>query len=607
MTPVSFRIQNYKGIKDIQLDLSKAPRANVFTLVGLNESGKTTILEAINKLRYRIESLDLKNIPGYHEDDVADMVPVSERGNFTGAIEIEAQFDLSWTERFELKKHLIKNCNFTPKTTPQRIQVVDRFIFANDVYVKKGSGIFIFGLVIDGKFEGQRKTVRLDGEHWTSAAIFLKPFIPAILYFPNFLFEFPTKICLEPDDDQTEKFYAQLVADMVSSYDATIDIQKHLVERAKSEIATERRSLNGLLLKIGQHISNLVFGAWFEVFERKVENKEITLDLSVENDKVSISFAIKDGDQVFELSERSLGFRWFFAFFLFTQFRTSRKDKTRHAIYLFDEPASNLHAAAQSRLLKSFQQLAQDSTVIYSTHSHHLINPDWLEGAYVIKNDAVVYDDVDVDFEKGKTEIKAVRYREFAGTNPNQTSYYQPVLEALAYAPSKLEMVPEAIMVEGKNDYYTLRYFALNHGSSLGEINLIPGGGAGSLDSVIQLYLGWGRNFTIILDGDSEGEIQKARYLDKFGFDVQGKLHTLGDIDIKLKEKKLEDLFTKDDKELLRLNFAPNTPNLTKTQFNRSIQELLQTGSRLNFSEQTVGSFTNVLNFLTTVLNDGRL
>lgn len=43
-----FRIENFKGIKSTSLDLTSLTGVNVFPLVGLNESGKTTVLEAIH-------------------------------------------------------------------------------------------------------------------------------------------------------------------------------------------------------------------------------------------------------------------------------------------------------------------------------------------------------------------------------------------------------------------------------------------------------------------------------------------------------------------------------------------------------------------------------
>lgn len=48
MRYTSFEIENFKGIRSLRLDLDSTPKSQVYTLVGLNESGKTTILEAID-------------------------------------------------------------------------------------------------------------------------------------------------------------------------------------------------------------------------------------------------------------------------------------------------------------------------------------------------------------------------------------------------------------------------------------------------------------------------------------------------------------------------------------------------------------------------------
>ena len=48
MQYVSFRIQNFKGIKDTKVSLKSVAGASVFAFVGLNESGKTTVLQAIH-------------------------------------------------------------------------------------------------------------------------------------------------------------------------------------------------------------------------------------------------------------------------------------------------------------------------------------------------------------------------------------------------------------------------------------------------------------------------------------------------------------------------------------------------------------------------------
>lgn len=48
MKILKFNIKNFKGIKSTSLDLEADPPGNVVTLIGLNESGKTTVLEALS-------------------------------------------------------------------------------------------------------------------------------------------------------------------------------------------------------------------------------------------------------------------------------------------------------------------------------------------------------------------------------------------------------------------------------------------------------------------------------------------------------------------------------------------------------------------------------
>ena len=45
----SFEFKNFKGIREARVDLApEGSEARIYTLVGLNESGKTTILEGID-------------------------------------------------------------------------------------------------------------------------------------------------------------------------------------------------------------------------------------------------------------------------------------------------------------------------------------------------------------------------------------------------------------------------------------------------------------------------------------------------------------------------------------------------------------------------------
>jgi hypothetical protein len=61
-------------------------------------------------------------------------------------------------------------------------------------------------------------------------------------------------------------------------------------------------------------------------------------------------------------------------------------------------------------------------------------------------------------------------------------SYFQPVLDLLKYQPSSLEPVPNVVLVEGKSDFYMLRYMNEIIGID-SPVKTVPGTGAGSLDT----------------------------------------------------------------------------------------------------------------------------
>ena len=70
MRYLKFRIENFKGIKETEVDLRTSTGANVFSLVGLNESGKTTILEAIHSFSPDYRTRTLRKVS--YRGDAAD-------------------------------------------------------------------------------------------------------------------------------------------------------------------------------------------------------------------------------------------------------------------------------------------------------------------------------------------------------------------------------------------------------------------------------------------------------------------------------------------------------------------------------------------------------
>jgi predicted ATP-dependent endonuclease of OLD family len=223
-------------------------------------------------------------------------------------------------------------------------------------------------------------------------------------------------------------------------------------------------------------------------------------------------------------------------------------------LFLLDEPASNLHSTAQAALLRSFEKLTERCQLVYATHSHHLINIRWLDAAYVIKNSALGSSLEIVDYLNTRmaatTSITATKYRQFVAEYPDQSSYFQPVLDLLDYRPSDLEPVPNIVLVEGKSDFYLIRYITEVVGIE-SRLKTVPGGGAGSLDALIRLHIGWGKSFLILLDGDAEGIQQRSRYEREFGSLIANRCVLLPEVCGDSQVKEAEDLLSNTDKSKL--------------------------------------------------------
>ncbi len=530
-----FEFRNFKGIESMSLALS----GDVTTLIGLNESGKSTILQAIYCFSYGAEDLAAINpelASLRHDPD--RWIPIAQRANFNDDIQVTATVILDSAERADLRKYMKSNFDLNLAAAPTEIAITERYNFKDSHYSRKVNS---WSLTISGTKPPQRKprSYRANSKEWQGAVNYLKARLPKIYYFPNFLFELPDRFIMTESDGtgqeaDRDRFYRTIFENIVSHTDDAATLDTHIIERLQSGDRNKRKSMQALLLKMSDAVSTTVFDGWNLIFGDAApvaQAANIAAQLGPD-DSVFLELQIKGADGVYDLSERSLGFRWFFMYLLMTSFRRDAGARSKPVI-LLDEPASNLHSRAQALLLESFTDLAKHCQLVYATHSHHLINIRWLDGAYVVKNTALGSPDDMTDYldRRGgaRTSISVTKYRKFVAENPSEISYVQPVLDVLDYRPSDLEPVPNVVMLEGKSDFFLIRYMVDVLGVD-SDLKLVPGTGAGTLDTLIQLHIGWGKSFLILLDSDAEGLKQKARYEREFGPMVRDRCVLLADM-----------------------------------------------------------------------------
>lgn len=600
-----FHVENFKGIRDLVLERTKPPSSGIVTLVGLNESGKTTVLESLYAFAPGAEDLNPLQLPGFVQHEPEDLIPIARQHNFTDEVAISAQVELDDDDHDALDQYLRKKERFVPSTMPSTLEIRLSFRFKDSVFVRRS-------ISWDYELSGTKKRGSVDRDVGDPQLPGLKPRVdeflskrlPLLLYFPNFLADFPEVIPLiEPDDEVASQsttsvqhtrsdFYRAILQDILDAVAPDTTVERHLAERAMSSKRGDTRSLEQLLDRMSNDVSRRVFDRWDQMFGRAPKARQVVLAVEPVpgSELPGIVFKIRDQDGIYQIKDRSLGFRWFFAYLLMTEYRVFRSDG-RSVVFLLDEPASNLHPAAQERLRESFEQLADSAEVIYATHSQYLINPLWLENAYIVMNRGLD-EGSEEDFVSTETEIVVSRYRDFVSKHPEKTSYFEPILQVLDYRPSELASVPNPIVVEGKGDFYILRYILPSIGE--GDLSIFPGTGAHNMETLIALHLGWGRPALILLDGDDAGQVAKRRYLDDFGRAMEERIATLSDLHTAWEGRRIEGLVHKSDLLKFQRLVDPAATEYKKKQFHLGIQEALVTGQEVTLMKSTKDNFTRL-------------
>ncbi len=596
-----FVINNFKGVRDVDLDIAKPPRPPVFALVGLNESGKTTILEAIHWLH---------SPNGYDE---TQLIPKGHLANFNGEISTAATIELSDEDEQEISEFLKKAKRFIT-TVPIR-SVVKKRVYTYKHSVKVNETL-LYEITVIGKAPRMRDPRQLaadDPIHADLSEHIESNLIPPIIYYENFLFDFPDKIYLQANPPQElsrqDNIYRGIIQDVLNSIDPALQIQTHIIDR-HTVGGSALRALESVLLQLASKMTSEVFTTWKELLKIDVSGTmEITLGQKLSEDAkgLFVEVKLKEGDQSFLIRERSLGFRWFFAFILFTHFRAFRYSPQKKTLFLLDEPASNLHPTAQSKLIEIFERFPNNQDVIYATHSHHMINPKWLAGTFVIKNEAKHYGPIDVNYSAQLTKITAERYFQFAAKYPNDTDYFRPILDMLDYQLSSLEHAPEIVILEGKYDYYTLRFMSdLGYAPSEVAQHLAPGTGKDKVDYLVTLYIGWARNFVVLLDDDSGGRQTYNRLFKDFGPILDKRIFRLVHISKEWKGFDMEKLFSSEDWTKVMAPIYPGQKSFDKSKFHLALQDSLANNRKVDLKAHTIANFKKLFAFLETKLAENR-
>jgi predicted ATPase len=255
--------------------------------------------------------------------------------------------------------------------------------------------------------------------------------------------------------------------------------------------------------------------------------------------KPYLRFWISDGITRLYPRQRSLGVRWFLSFYL--RIRASEKTGVR-SLYLLDEPGANLHPKAQLDVLKLINELSKELPIAYSTHSAHMIEYEKLYRVIAVQREG------DED-DSPTTFVDAHRL----GSASHDT--LSPILSAMGIDLSHQRVIKaknNVLLEEVSGFYYLKAFWKLTQAEQ--EAYFIAASGVDNVPKFANMFRGWGLDFIIAIDDDSQGRTVYGKLLRYFYGDDE-KLASLNMF--KFPDcKGIEDVFSRQDFKNLVLKDA---------------------------------------------------
>ena len=486
----SIDIKQFRGLDRVSLNFS---RNDLVLLLGLNESGKTSILKAI-------EYFDFNNDPEPNElKSFFTSIRNKQDIDCSTPTTITARIEFSQPLDFKFFARALRSA----KVAASFRHTVEAFVSsANDRGSVTITRVIPFNNGNAGpsyyKFEDIFPLSNPELESVLAQEIVRRS--PYIMYFEDFQDAIPERIYTNKRSEGFNSIWYEIIDGIFFNTDSSYSVKKFLSYYSKNNPRGD--DARTVLTRVNNTLQDTFTTKWRELSGvKEIVRTEIVFQESKKYFEVKV--AESDGT-TYSVHERSKGAIWYLAFLMKTEFRRKKlREGSGKPIYLIDEPASNLHSTAQSNMVRDFEKLVEDTTVIYTTHSRYLISQSNVKNTYVVS--------------RRDGSVSCEKWGEYIKGRDAKISYYQPLYDCLQIVPNSFE-IPwgRAIITEGPSDAAALEVMQMVLGESATHV-IYPGSGATNLSTLISLNMGWSARFRVLLDADLQGKEQKARYMEEFG------------------------------------------------------------------------------------------
>lgn len=350
-----FRVANFRNVRDTGwIEVSQ-----ITAFVGQNEAGKSNIFEAL----CRINAFT----PGDAEYNIDEDWPVDDWGN-KNASAIVCEADFAITDRGEIKS-LLEAIVPPPPAPPEGEAPTPAPPLPEKVVLRGARGYTgptTFSIVEPNTLKGAKDVLHA----WAVANV------PKIVCIREY--EMPGA---QVELDQLQSRLDQQGWPKLSSQDQTILIILELAKVNLKEFIAKGATPEG---RTTRSFDKRAASAYLsKQFKELWTQKKVDFDIEIDGTTLNIFARDQGVDMPVRLHRRSTGFRWHVSFAW--KFTHASKGEYKNCILLLEEPGIHLHFEGQRDVMKVFERLSAENTIMYTTHLSSMVNLGFPERVRIVE------------------------------------------------------------------------------------------------------------------------------------------------------------------------------------------------------------------------------
>lgn len=366
----SICISNFRSIEEIELPIEIVNNSNTYTLLGINESGKSSFLKALSL----IDESDINFPSDFHDESKEVAIGLkytlepSDIKELKETLATKHKFDKNLLAKINILSVYIK-ISYTPEVDSDRL--IEEDIEFNESIFNKYTSVSEEVLLKEKNQDADDldlniffSTTSLEEYFWvnTHSIVFWK--------------STPKYLILDEIDLQAFALDPGKISIPLANCFRLAGVKNISKEINKLNNPVAIRNMQSLLSdKITDHINRI----WPE--------HRVTIQFQINNNK--LTFLVEDKGVKYKAKttgQRSDGFRQFVSFLLTVSAENLNEELSR-SILLLDEPETHLHPTAQINLMEELIKITKSNNnniVFFATHSNYMIDKNNIDRCYRI-------------------------------------------------------------------------------------------------------------------------------------------------------------------------------------------------------------------------------